>query len=128
MYRFLTIDNVQYLHAKQIERFGGEDGLRDLPLLDSAVAMPQAGMGGAYLHEDIFAMAAAYLYHIVMNHPFVDGNKRTGLNVALFFLRLNKYRLKCDKELVYDMTLNVACGKLDKDGVASFFRENCVPL
>lgn len=72
-----------------MEAFGGSDGLRDANLLASTVAQPSATFGGSLLHEDLFAMAAAYLFHIVMNHPFIDGNKRTGLAAALVFLDIN---------------------------------------
>ena len=73
---FLSIDNVLYLHASAIREEGGSDGLRELALLESAVMMPQQQFGGNYLHPDLPSMAAAYLYHIACNHPFIDGNKR----------------------------------------------------
>lgn len=75
---FLDLDRALRMHRSLIEAYGGSDGLRDAGLLESALAMPQASFDGQYLHADLFEMAAAYLYHIVQNHPFVDGNKRTG--------------------------------------------------
>ncbi len=92
--RFLGIDEVLELHGQLVQRFGGSPGLRDLGMLESAVAMPQAGFGDSYLHDDIFEMAAAYLFHIVMNHPFIDGNKRTGTHAALVFLADNGYAVE----------------------------------
>ena len=86
---FLNVDDVLDLHAAQLELYGGGAGLRDRGLLESAVAQPQTSIGGAFVHDGLFAMAAAYLFHIVSNHPFVDGNKRTGLLAALVFLDLN---------------------------------------
>ena len=86
---FLTLDDVLESHRYQIDTYGGSDGIRDLGLLESAIAQPEASYGGQYLHADFFEMAAAYLYHLVMNHPFVDGNKRVGLEVALIFLEIN---------------------------------------
>lgn len=83
---FLTVDEVLELHLEQIELFGGSAGARDLNLLESAVAQPSQQFGGEYLHEDVPAMAAAYLFHIVSNHPFIDGNKRTGTDAAIVFL------------------------------------------
>ena len=80
---FLELHEILEIHRDQIERYGGDPGVRDLELLKSAVAMPMAGVREKYLHGDLFEMAAAYLYHIVQNHPFVDGNKRTGLVAAL---------------------------------------------
>ena len=74
---FLTLNQIIAIHEDQIERYGGELSVRSMELLESAVAMPSAGFGDQYLHKDIYEMAAAYLFHICMNHPFVDGNKRT---------------------------------------------------
>jgi len=85
MPQFLKLQRVLQIHESQIESFGGSSGIRDLGLLKSALAMPQASFGGTYLHADLYEMAAAYLFHIVSNHPFLDGNKRTGTAVALFF-------------------------------------------
>lgn len=76
---FLEVDDVLEIHATQLDVYGGGAGLRDQGLLESAVAQPRASFGGDFAHEGLFAMAAAYLFHIVKNHPFVDGNKRTGL-------------------------------------------------
>ena len=86
---FLDVDDIIELHASQLELFGGGAGLRDQGLLESAVAQPQASFGGHLAHDGLFAMAAAYLFHLVSNHPFVDGNKRIGLIAALVFLDLN---------------------------------------
>src|SRR6478672_12378043 len=95
---FLTIHNVLELHSEQIKLFGGADGVRDIHLLESALAQAEQIFGGEYLHPDLAAMAAAYLYHIVSNHPFVDGNKRTGLAAAIVFLDLNGMDLIADPE------------------------------
>jgi death-on-curing protein len=86
---FLTVEDVLDLHAQQMARFGGAPGLRDPGLLESAVAMPMASLGGAWAHADLHAMAAAYAFHIAQNQPFVDGNKRTGLLAAIVFLDIN---------------------------------------
>jgi death-on-curing protein len=119
---FLTLDEVLLLHASRIERYGGTDGVRDMALLDSALAMPQSGFGGEYFHSDVPQMAAAYLYHIVCNHPFVDGNKRTGLAAAIVFLEMNHIDLVVDEDAEIDLTLRVAEGKATKDEVAEYFR------
>ncbi|MBM4377524.1 MAG: type II toxin-antitoxin system death-on-curing family toxin [Deltaproteobacteria bacterium] len=86
---FLTFEDVLGGHALQIERFGGTHGLRDEALLESALAQPSSSFGGEYLHADLFEMAAAYLFHVVKNPPFVDGDKRVGLAAALVFLEVN---------------------------------------
>ena len=86
---FLTVDEVLRLHDYQITHFGGEPAVLDVGLLESAISQPSATWEGKFLHEDIAAMAAAYLYHIVKNHPFADGNKRTGTHAAIAFLGMN---------------------------------------
>ncbi|MEH1852771.1 MAG: type II toxin-antitoxin system death-on-curing family toxin [Nostoc sp.] len=91
--KFLTISQVLDIHQRQIQRFGGTAGVRDEGLLDSALAQPQATFGGELLHPTIHEQAAAYLYHLAMNHPFLDGNKRTAFAVMLTFLNLNGYTL-----------------------------------
>lgn len=122
--RFLSVQEILELHERLVERFGGSHGLRDLGMLESAVAMPQAGFGEAYLHEDIFEMAAAYLFHIVMNHPFIDGNKRTGTHAALVFLADNGYAVTLSQDEKYDLVIGVCEGTVTKKALASAFREN----
>jgi len=119
---FLDIDRALRTHLSLIERYGGEEGVRDIGLLHSAIAMPQASFGGELLHKDLFEMAAAYLYHLVQNHPFVDGNKRTGTAAAIIFLAMNDIRIEADEEGLADLTLAVARGKVGKSEIAEFFR------
>lgn len=121
---FLGLEEVLELHQFQIEHYGGEPGVRDLGLLQSALAMPQAGFGDQYLHQDLFEMGAAYLFHVVQNHPFLDGNKRTGTDVALTFLKSNGMEVVADPDDLADMTLAVATGKLKKADIAAFFRKH----
>ena len=133
MTRFLTQKKVLRIHKAQIERFGGSSGIRDLGLLKSALAMPQTSFGGTYLHTDYYAMAAAYLFHIVSNHPFVDGNKRTGMVAAVTFLGLNGYWFneKDSSEIdiaLESLVMSVACGETEKDEIAAFFRKHCPPV
>jgi len=120
--RFLPLERIIQLHEESIARYGGDSGIRDRGLLESAIAQPQAGFAGQYLHEDIHAMAAAYLFHIVMNHPFVDGNKRTSALAAFVFLQLNGWRVIAEEVAFQDLTLAVARGELDKPAIADFFR------
>jgi death-on-curing protein len=93
-------------------------------LLQSALAMPQAGTRDQYLHSDLFEMAAAYLFHIVKNHPFVDGNKRAGAVVTLVFLEMNGIEMRLTNEGLYDAVTAVAEGKLQKSGIAEILREH----
>lgn len=116
---FLTVEVVIAVHQRQLERYGGGAGLRDRGLLESAVAQPQASFGGLYVHDGLFAMAAAYLFHIVSNHPFVDGNKRTGLLAAQVFLHLNRVVLTRESDALYELTMGVAEGRIDKAAVAA---------
>ena len=121
---FLTLDEVIEIQRDLIERYGGSPGIRDQGLLESAVAMPQAGLGEQYLHSSVFEMAAAYLFHIVKNHPFVDGNKRTGAMAAFTFLKLNQLTLNAG-ELQFERLVRAAAeGKLGKEKIAEFFQKN----
>jgi death-on-curing protein len=120
---FLSLEKVIRLHQRLIDRYGGTEGVRDVGLLHSAVMMPQASYGGRYLHADIFEMAAAYLYHIVQNHPFVDGNKRAGAAAALVFLAMNDITIDNDEHGLVDVTLAVAAGRAGKHETADFFRK-----
>ena len=119
---FLTLDELLALHADQIERYGGRDGLRDIGLLQSALAAPSATFGAEFLHGSIHEMAAAYLFHLVRNHPFVDGNKRVGLVATLAFLGLNSFRLRADPDELTNLVLGVAEGRLGKADVAVFLQ------
>ena len=121
---FLTLDEVLEIHRDQIERYGGSDGIRDLGLLESALAMPRATFGGRFLQADEFEMAAAYLFHITQNHPFLDGNKRTGAVAALVFLVLNHAEIDAKEDDVEGLVRSVAEGEADKAAVAAFFREH----
>ena len=111
---FLDVDDVIELHAAQLEIYGGSDGLRDRGLLESAVAQPQASFGGEFVHDGLFAMAAAYLFHIVSNHPFVDGNKRAGLLSAVVFLDVSGISISHPSDALYELTMGVAEGRIEK--------------
>jgi death on curing protein len=119
---FLTLDEIVAIHRDQIERYGGSFGVRDWGLLHSALAMPAATFGGQYLHSDITEMAAAYLYHLVQNHPFVDGNKRVGAAAAAVFLSMNDQTLQADEDGFAELVLSVARGETSKSTVAEFLR------
>lgn len=122
--RFLSVEEILELHGRLVERFGGSPGLRDLGMLESAVAMPQAGSGDSYLHEDIFEMAAAYLFHIVMNHPFIDGNRRAGTHAAFVFLADNGYAVTLSQDEKYDLVIGVCEGTVTKKRLAAALRDN----
>lgn len=119
---FLTLDDLLDAHTEQISNYGGSHGVRDIGLLESAQAQPEAQFGGQYLHVDLFEMAAAYLYHIVQSHPFIDGNKRVGLEAALVFLEINDLTLNATDDGLVDLTLRTAQSLASKTDIANFFR------
>jgi death on curing protein len=121
---FLTTDDVLVIHADQIERYGGSHGVRDRGLLDAAVAMPRATFEGEFLHADVIEMAAAYLFHIVQNHPFVDGNKRAGAAAALTFLDMNGVEIDMDEDSLVELVLSVAQGQVGKGEIAGVLRRS----
>ncbi len=121
---FLELEEVLYIHADQIERYGGAASIRDAGLLESALAMPRATFGGEFLHRDLYEMGAAYLFHIVQNHPFVDGNKRTGTATALVFLEMNGVAVDADEDALVELVLDVAQSRADKARIAEYFRVN----
>jgi death-on-curing protein len=124
---FLTLDEVVAIHRDQIERYGGSPGVRDWGLLKSAIALPAATFGGQYLHSDHCEMAAAYLFHLVQNHPFIDGNKRVGAVAADVFLTMNDLKLDVSQDNFADVVLEVAHGKKSKSAIAEFFRTHTNP-
>jgi len=126
--RFLSLEQVLAIHADQVRRYGGGLGVRDLGLLKSAMAMPQASFGGQYLHPTLHEMAAAYLFHLTQNHPFLDGNKRIGLAAAIAFLGLNDTWLESEPAELLEMVLSVARGEIGKPEIAVFLRDRCIPL
>lgn len=115
---FLTLAEVIDIHSNQIELYGGQKGVRDMGLLQSALAQPDASFAGQWLHEDIFLMAAAYAFHICQNHPFFDGNKRTALASSLVFLEINNISLDDPKGKLLEAMLNMAKGALNKQQFA----------
>jgi death on curing protein len=109
-----TVDIVREIHAEAIGRFGGSDGVRAMALLESAVAAPQASFGGQSPYQDIAELAAAYLFYLCRNHPFIDGNKRAALGACIVFLRLNGVEPKSDGPEWEELTLAVAASEIDR--------------
>jgi death-on-curing protein len=109
------VDNVLEIHAEVLRAFGGADGIRDRGLLESAVAAPQATFGGQSPFVDLAELAAAYLFYLCRNHPFVDGNKRTAMAAAIVFLRLNDVEPAEDSEEWEALVLDVAASRLDRE-------------
>ncbi len=118
---FLTIKDVIEIHRDQIIRYGGDPTTRDFALLDSAVHVPQATMGGEYLLPGLFEMAGALANSLVKNHAFVDGNKRSGIAAALV-LSLNGIEIRKNDDELYRLGLNLATGAIGRQEAAGYFR------
>lgn len=120
--QFLGLQEVLEIHRDQVTRYGGTAGIRDLYLLKSALGMPGATFNGEFLHTDVYEMAAAYLFHLVKNHPFLDGNKRVGAVAALVFLTLNGHDFQAPEDDLAETVLAVARGEIGKSEVTVFLR------
>ena len=118
--RFISIYQVLNIHQDEINSFGGTSGIRDEGLLDSALAQAQATFGGELLHPTIYDQAAAYLYHLAMNHPFIDGNKRTAFAVMDTFITLNGYSLNLSQEQAYNLVIQVVQKQISKEELSAF--------
>jgi death-on-curing protein len=120
---YVSVDQVLELHRLLIRRFGGSQGLRDRGGLDSAVARPQMTFGGEDLFPHVEAKAAAVFHSLVVNHPFVDGNKRAGAAVAELFLSLNETELTARDDELTDITMAVARGEVAAEALAIWLRQ-----
>jgi death on curing protein len=124
-----TVDAVRAIHAEVLAAHGGSPGIRDASLLESAVAAPQATMMGALLISDPVEIAAAYLFYLCRNHPFVDGNKRCALATCLVFLSENGLLPdeKLDTDAWESLTLDVAASRIDRDNTTARLRKLLTP-
>jgi death on curing protein len=113
--RFINLKEILVLHNRIIDQSGGSYGIRDIKLLESSLAQPFMMFNGKYLYESIIDKATALLYSLVMNHPFVDGNKRTGHAATEIFLYLNDFEISCDENEQEEVILKLASGKVSKD-------------
>jgi death-on-curing protein len=124
---YLTVEAVRAIHEEVLAAHGGSRGLRDTALLESAVAAPQATYGGEALLKDVIEIAAAYLFYLCCNHPFVDGNKRTALAACLVFLEANgrlpdSGRPEAEIDTWEQLVLDVAGSRLDREGTTKRLR------
>jgi death-on-curing protein len=111
----LTTEIVQEIQAEALAAFGGSAGVREMSLLESAVAAPQATFGGRSPFTDLVEVAAAYLFYLCRNHPFIDGNKRAALGACIVFLRLNGVEPMVDGPAWEQLTLDIAASRLDRE-------------
>lgn len=123
---YLTATQILFIHARLIDTTGGEHGVRDLGLLESAVARPQATFDGADLYPDLWQKTAALMESLAQNHPFVDGNKRTAITAAGLFLLQNGRRLQTTNEILEQFTLRVVNERPSLDDIAAWFRTHMV--
>ena len=119
---YLTLGEVLLLHARLVQLTGGSRGVRDMGLLESALARPQAVFGGDDMYPNLWIKVAALAHSLVQNHPFVDGNKRTAFVAAGIFLELNGYRLVCSNEKALDFMRCVIAGQMDLEDMAAWMR------
>ncbi|MER9974072.1 type II toxin-antitoxin system death-on-curing family toxin [Mesorhizobium sp. M0085] len=125
-WELLTRRAVEAMHAEQLRRHGGAQGLRDENALESAGA--RAGNKANYGDPSVEELAAAYVFGIARNHAFVDGNKRTAIVAAGAFLIVNGYALSANDGMLYEFLMGVAAGEIDEAGAAAFFRDHVVKL
>ena len=121
--KFLTIQELINIHNELILLYGGSLGIRDRGLLESALSQPQATFGSQQLHKDIYEKAAAYFFHIIKNHPFVDGNKRTACTSTIIFLIMNDCDINLNKNQLYNLAVDVANSKLQKKQISNLFKK-----
>lgn len=126
MIRYLTLEQLISIHDACIVAFGGLSGIRDANLLASALEAPRTSLFGEEMHPSVYDKAAAYLYHIVQNHPFNDGNKRTGLSASLLFLNTNGIKIQFNDKDLEAIVIQVAQGQLTKSKIAYFFEHQCL--
>ena len=119
----LSVANVREIHEAVIAEFGGAEGLRDEGLLESAVAAPRATIGGESPFRDLVEIAAAYLFYLCRNHPFLDGNKRVAMTSAIVFLRLNGRETASDGDEWEQLMLDVSAARIDRGQTTRLLRK-----
>ena len=125
---FIPRDIIVSIHEKLIDLYGGISGIQNESLLDSALEQPKIMYDGDYLHDSLIKMAAAYGFHLCMNHPFVDGNKRIALVAMDIFLQRNGYEISASEKEVYEVINKLASGKLTKNELSVWLKDNTSKL
>jgi death-on-curing protein len=121
---YLNPEQVLFIHSRLIEETGGTHGLRDLSMLLLAIARPQATFDNKELYPDLFKKAAVLMESLLQNHPFMDGNKRTGITAAAMFLRINGYRLTASNLELEQFTFRVVLENPEIGEIAEWFEKN----
>jgi death-on-curing protein len=121
---YLTAEQVLFIHYRLLSETGGEHGVRDLGMLESAIARPKATFARQELYPDIFEKAAARMESLINNHPFVDGNKRTGIACAVLFLKQNGFSFSAKNAELESFTLRVASSKVGPSESARWLKKH----
>ncbi len=121
--KYLTTEQILFIHYRLIKETGGSHGVRDLSLLKSAQAWPMSTFGGKDLHPNIFTKTAALMHSLIKNHPFIDGNKRTAITSSFLFLLCNNYKLKVSNEELEKFTLKIAVEKTEIKIISDWFKK-----
>ncbi len=127
MTRYLSLAEVLELHRSVLERWGGAGGIRDINTLESALAQPRQSFGGQDLYPDLAAKAAALCFSLVLNHPFVDGNKRIGHAAMEVFLLLNGHELRAPVDEQERLMLELAAGNLKRETFVEWVKQHIAP-
>ena len=125
---YLTLEQIIIIHEDQIVRYGGYSGLRDINLLESAVFRSQSSFGGEDLYRTIFDKASALMHSLILNHPFVDGNKRTGTVCMLVFLELNGYRLQVDQKALVNTALSMESKNMNVEKLSAWLKKYAIKI
>lgn len=120
---YLTLEQIIIIHEDQIVRYGGSSGLRDVSLLESAVFRPQSSFGGNDLYPTIFDKASVLMHSLILNHSFIDGNKRVGTASVLVFLELNGYQLRVTQKALVNTALGVESKKINTEKLAVWLKK-----
>ncbi|MGM0586932.1 MAG: type II toxin-antitoxin system death-on-curing family toxin [Bacteroidota bacterium] len=127
--QYLTVEDIKAIHSQQIEEHGGSYGNYGEPAIQSAAVRPQQAYFGREVYQDLFSKAASYIESMIDNHPFVDGNKRTGAFCAISFLLLNGYEIIESHELeLAEVVYKYESDKFDSEDVANYLANRARPL
>ena len=126
--RFLPEELVLIIHSDLLQRYGGKAGIRDIALLQSALAQPKATLGRRFVHKSVFEKAAAYGFHVCRNHPFIDGNKRVAFVLMDLFLQRNGWEIVANEEDAYSMMIGLSSGRVSKVELSSWLKNHCARL
>ncbi len=124
--KYLTVKDVLLLHQMQIDAFGGSHGLRDFDLLESAVMRPQTSFDGVDLYKSLFDKAAALVHSLLMNHQFIDGNKRTAIFSVMTFLALNGYAFNAEQKEIVEYALYIENSKPEIEEISLWLKKHSI--